>query len=363
MKNTSYHVIGLMSGTSLDGVDLAYCVFTYEKQNWIYKILNTTTFSYSTEWEQLLLRAMQLSGAELTTTDRVYGRFLGELVKKFITENNLKPDFISSHGHTIFHVPEQNLTLQIGHGAYLAAAAGLPVVCDFRSLDIALGGQGAPLVPIGDHLLFHQYNLCLNLGGIANISFLAGGQRAAYDICACNMLLNTLANQLDLPYDRDGEIAQTGSLATDLLQQLNSANYFQTPYPKSLGKEWVDQNSLAMLQEANLSVADKLQTACQHIADQIAASVQSISSGSAPAQMLVTGGGALNTYLIMLIRKAVGSQINVVVPELELINFKEALIFGFLGVLRWEQQPNCLSSVTGARYDNIGGAIYNGSKN
>jgi len=358
MKKNSYHVIGLMSGTSLDGVDLAYCLFTYEKENWIYKILNTTTFLYSTEWEQKLLRGMQLSGAELTATDHAYGRYLGEFVKTFIADNDLQPDFVSSHGHTIFHLPEQDLTLQIGHGAYLAAAAGLPVVCDFRTLDIALGGQGAPLVPIGDELLFGNYDFCLNLGGIANISFSHGGTRVAYDICACNMLLNTLANQLNLPYDQDGTLAQSGKFSPELLHKLNTADYFQSSYPKSLGKEWVDQNSLAHLLGSDLPVTDKLQTACHHIATQIAASVQSIANQTAQPSLLVTGGGAFNSYLVQLIREAVEPSINVIVPEPELINFKEALIFAFLGVLRWEQIPNCLSSVTGARQDNVGGAIY-----
>ncbi len=358
MEKNSYRVIGLMSGTSLDGVDLAYCIFTYENRNWIYKILNTATFSYSTDWEAKLSGLMQASGQELTATDHAYGRYLGSLVKKFISDYNLSPDFISSHGHTVFHQPEQHISLQVGNGAYLAAEAGLPVVCDFRTLDIALGGQGAPLVPIGDQLLFTDYDFCLNLGGISNISFEANGKRVAYDIGACNMLLNSLANELSLPYDKDGELARSGKVDEALLQALNEPAYFTTAYPKSLGKEWVDKNSLQVLTDSSVSVPDKLRTACQHIAFQVGESIKNISGSNKEQKLLVTGGGALNKFLVALLSEEAGPNVKVVVPDPDLINFKEALIFAFLGVLRWRQEVNCLSSVTGARLDNVGGAIY-----
>jgi anhydro-N-acetylmuramic acid kinase len=301
---------------------------------------------------------MTVSGAELVTTDHLYGRYLGELARDFIRDNDLKPNFISSHGHTIFHEPAQDLTLQIGHGAYLAAAAALPVVCDFRTLDIALGGQGAPLVPIGDRLLFNEYDFCLNLGGIANISCETALGRIAYDIGACNMLLNTLANQKGLEYDANGALARQGTLSADLLAQLNQPDFFQAPYPKSLGKEWVDQHSLATLLAAELSVEDKLHTACRHIAYQIGQSVRQAAGTGPASRLLITGGGALNQFLVALIGQELGPQVEVVVPDPQLINFKEALIFAFLGVLRWQQTPNCLQSVTGARHDNIGGAVY-----
>lgn len=358
MTKNSYHVIGLMSGTSLDGVDLAYCVFTYENKNWIYKILNTATFPYNVAWEQKLAGSMQASGFELVQLDHTYGRYLGELVRTFMSEHHLQPDFIASHGHTVFHQPDQHITLQIGNGAYLAAAAGKPVVCDFRTLDIALGGQGAPLVPIGDQLLFPEFDFCLNLGGIANISFEANNNRVAYDICACNMLLNTLANQLDLPYDQNGEIARSGQFAAELFTSLNAAGFFQASYPKSLGKEWVDQNSLALLLPADIPVKDKLQTACRHIAYQINLSLRNMLMPETSAKLLITGGGAFNQYLVQLIQAEIDPDVQVIVPEPELINFKEALVFAFLGVLRWRQEPNCLQSVTGAQKDNIGGAIY-----
>jgi anhydro-N-acetylmuramic acid kinase len=346
-----------MSGTSLDGVDLAYCVFTYENENWIYKILNTNTFPYSPHWKDRLQGLMSVSGAELVTTDHLYGRYLGELARGFIRDNNLAPTFIASHGHTIFHEPAQHLTLQIGHGAYLAAAAGLPVVCDFRTLDIALGGQGAPLVPIGDRLLFGEYDFCLNLGGISNISCETSQGRIAYDIGACNMLLNTLANQKGLEYDAGGALARQGNVSPQLLAQLNAPAFFRAPYPKSLGKEWVDAHSLATLLAADLPLEDKLHTACRHIAYQIGQAVQAAGTGKA-TRLLLTGGGALNQFLVELIRAELGPQVEAVVPDSQLINFKEALIFAFLGVLRWQQTPNCLQSVTGAQHDNIGGAVY-----
>ncbi|MGV3503727.1 MAG: anhydro-N-acetylmuramic acid kinase [Adhaeribacter sp.] len=353
-----YQVIGLMSGTSLDGVDLAYCVFTYENENWIYKILNTNTFPYSSAWQQRLRGLMDASGPELVQTDHRYGRYLGELVRDFTGRHNLKPDFVASHGHTIFHEPARDLTLQIGHGAYLSAAAGLPVVCDFRTLDIALGGQGAPLVPIGDRLLFGNYDYCLNLGGISNISFETSQGRIAYDIGACNLLLNTLANQKNLEYDANGELARQGQLDPTLLEKLNAPAFFRAPYPKSLGKEWIDQHSLATLLAAELPLEDKLHTACHHIAWQIGQAVQAAAGKQTGRQLLITGGGALNGFLVELISHYLGAAATAVVPDKQLINFKEALIFAFLGVLRWDQSPNCLQSVTGARHDNIGGAIY-----
>jgi anhydro-N-acetylmuramic acid kinase len=218
-----------MSGTSLDGVDLAYCRFTYKEDNWIYKILNTETVPYSDIWEQRLKSLTDVSAAEIIATDRAYGHYLGELVKNFIAEKNLSVDFISSHGHTVFHQPQLHITFQVGSGAYLAAAAHLPTVCDFRTLDIALGGQGAPLVPIGDRLLFADFDFCLNLGGISNISQEGeAGQRVAFDISCCNMLLNPLAQQLGQPYDRNGDLARSG-----IFNQANCIPLVTTSGPRS----------------------------------------------------------------------------------------------------------------------------------
>ncbi|MDQ4140430.1 MAG: anhydro-N-acetylmuramic acid kinase, partial [Bacteroidota bacterium] len=318
----TYHVIGLMSGTSLDGVDLAYCIFTKKNQNWIYKIYYTTTLPYTFFWKQRLNALMGVSAEKFILADHEYGTYLGEAVREFVSTNGITPDFIASHGHTIFHQPDQNISYQLGNGAYLAAAAGLPVVCDFRTLDIALGGQGAPLVPIGDQLLFSQYDCCLNLGGIANISVAGANGRIAFDTGACNMLLNTLVSEINLPFDENGRMARQGQVQTDLLEQLNQADYFSAPPPKSLGKEWVDAHSLRLLLTVNYSLADKLQTACHHIAFHVAGSIKSLIPDSQTRQVLATGGGAFNTYLIELIQQALGPKFNVVVPEPELVSFK-----------------------------------------
>ncbi|MCC9136624.1 anhydro-N-acetylmuramic acid kinase [Pontibacter silvestris] len=352
----TYHAIGLMSGTSLDGVDIAYCRLTYAKENWIYDILNYTTATYSNHWIDSLKEVETGSARALVALDHAYGEYLGKLVKEFVGHHQLKPDFVASHGHTIFHQPEQHTSLQLGHGAYIAAHAGLPVVCDFRTLDIALGGQGAPLVPIGDQLLFSNYDFCLNLGGIANVSFQQNEQCLAFDVSACNMLLNTLANTLDMPYDKDGAVARSGSIQQDLLHQLNSPAYFTSPFPKSLGKEWVLEHSLQTLTASSASVPDKLHTCCHHIAIQLKKALPRLHNGQ--HRLLLTGGGAFNLYLVELIKEYLGESFIVEVPAPEVVSFKEALIFAFLGVLRWRGEHNCLSSVTGARHNNAGGAIY-----
>ncbi len=353
----TYYVIGLMSGTSLDGLDVAYFRLTYKNENWIYNILNAETLPYDAALIDSLRDAETASGNSLIALDHTFGKYMGEQVKNFVSKYNLQPDFVASHGHTIFHQPEKNISLQIGNGAYLAAHAGLPVVCDFRTLDIALGGQGAPLVPIGDELLFKDYDYCLNLGGIANISFNYKGKRIAYDISACNMLLNTLANHAGLNYDEDGKLARSGKLDEQLLQSLNSPLYFTQPYPKSLGKEWALDNSLKTLEDSTASINDKLHTACHHIAQQIA---NSLHPADHKQRILATGGGAFNSYLIELLQQYAGSNYLIEVPSPELVSFKEALVFSFLGVLRWRNQVNSLQTVTGASRDSIGGAIYLG---
>ncbi|NEM96266.1 anhydro-N-acetylmuramic acid kinase [Pontibacter burrus] len=353
----TYHVIGLMSGTSLDGLDIAYCRLTYKTKNWIYNILNAETLPYSDYWIDSLRGAETAAGQNLVALDHAFGQHMGEQVRQFIVRHNIQPDFVASHGHTIFHQPDKHISLQIGNGAYLAAHARLPVICDIRTLDIALGGQGAPLVPIGDELLFADYDYCLNLGGIANISFNHNGRRIAYDISACNMLLNTLANQAGFSYDEDGRLAQSGKLDAILLQQLNVPSYFSAPYPKSLGKEWVLEHSLKTLAESNATIADKLHTTCHHIAQQIANALQ---PANYKQKVLVTGGGAFNSYLIALLQKYAGNGYRIEVPAPELVSFKEALVFAFLGVLRWRNEVNSLQTVTGASRNSVGGAIYMG---
>ncbi len=356
VMGTTFHVIGLMSGTSLDGLDLAHCCFTYERKNWIYKILHTDTLEYSDTLIESLREAETSSGSELIRLHHTYGKHTGQMVLDFVQKHGIRPDFVASHGHTIFHQPDKHISFQLGDGAYIAAAAQLPVVCDFRTLDIALGGQGAPLVPIGDELLFGEYDYCVNLGGIANVSYSQGEQRLAFDICACNMLLNTLANSLGHAYDHNGDLARSGSLQPELLAQLNAPAYFAAPAPKSLGKEWVLAHSLHTLQASTASIPDKLHTVCHHIALQLKQSLLKLHEQR--HRLLLTGGGAFNAYLVQLLQEYLGEQCLVEVPDPQVVSFKEALIFAFLGVLRWRGEHNCLRSVTGASQDNIGGAIY-----
>ncbi|GHA63854.1 anhydro-N-acetylmuramic acid kinase [Pontibacter akesuensis] len=354
--DTSYHVIGLMSGTSLDGLDIAHCRITYKSQNWIYEILNTNTSTYDDILLESLRTVETASALDLVALDHSFGRFVGQQVRAFVEQHDLQPDFIASHGHTIFHQPDKHISLQIGHGAYIAAHARLPVISDFRTLDIALGGQGAPLVPIGDELLFSAYDNCINLGGIANVSYNQNGQRIAFDTGACNMLLNSLANSIGKPYDENGDLARSGTMQHDLLQQLNAPAYFSSPAPKSLGKEWVSTHSLQSIAASDSAVVDKLHTACHHIAQQIAQALPPLHKGL--HRVLLTGGGAFNLYLVEQIQQQLGSAYRVEVPEPEVVSYKEALLFAFLGVLRWRGEHNCLSSVTGASRNNIGGSIY-----
>jgi anhydro-N-acetylmuramic acid kinase len=347
-----YKVIGLMSGTSLDGLDMAYCHFEKIENTWKYKILKAQTIAYSAAWQERLKSIEKGSALELTQTDHDYGQLLGRLAKSFMDKHKLEPDFIASHGHTVFHQPGRGVTLQIGKGSDIAAVTGLPVICDFRSLDVALGGQGAPLVPIGDRLLFPEFDYCLNLGGIANISSENCGRRIAFDICPANMVLNFLANQLNKPYDEHGDMARHGKLNEQLFKRLNDLDYFKENPPKSLGKEWVLSEFIPMLESSGISVEDKLMTVSEHIAYQVSMSVEPAGN----RKMLITGGGAFNTYLLEKIREKCRSEI--IIPDPETVNFKEALIFAFLGVLRWQNEVNILRSYTGASHDNPGGAVY-----
>jgi anhydro-N-acetylmuramic acid kinase len=352
----TYNVIGVMSGTSLDGLDICYCSFSISKnKQWSYNINAASTINISDKLKTKLINAINYSGLELSLLDNELGDFIGHSINIFIKKNNIKSiDFISSHGHTIFHQPQKKLTLQIGNGANISSITKYPVICDFRTSDLALNGNGAPLVPIGDKLLFNEYDYCLNLGGIANISY-QEEKRIAYDICPANMVLNKLANELGKDYDENGDIAKSGKIDTKLLSELNNLEYYQTPHPKSLGFEWVVQNIFPILNNYDIPVENKLSTFIEHIALQISNQVTEKST------LLITGGGVFNSFLIERLKK--NSNLSIIIPPEEIINFKEALIFGFLGVLRYRNEINTLKSVTGAQFDNIGGCIYNALTN
>jgi anhydro-N-acetylmuramic acid kinase len=344
--------LGIMSGTSLDGVDLAICRFTEEQDIWHYEILYAETIPYDASMKNHLSEAHCLSGVDFLKAHNNYGRFLGSLCQQIIANSGITPDIISSHGHTIFHQPEKKFTFQMGSGASILAETGITTVCDFRITDVALGGQGAPLVPIGDQLLFHQYPYCLNLGGIANISYKSGNTIHAWDICPANMALNYIAGLEGKEYDLNGDIAHSGSFSQDLFDNLNSITYYSQFPPKSLGKEWFTQDFLPHLIYHPASNSDKLHTLCRHIAFQISHALKM----NPTAAVLSTGGGSHNDFLIKMIREYADNSI--IIPDKQTINFKEALIFAFLGVLRTENKINCLSSVTGAPKDSVCGIIY-----
>lgn len=348
-----YNVIGLMSGTSLDGLDLAACTFFLEENRWRFELLASETIPYSAEWKNRLLSLEHTDAMSFHQTHAEYGNFLGLRVADFIIKHQLKIDFIASHGHTIFHQPEKKFTVQVGAGSAIAAKCALPVVCDFRSPDVALGGQGAPLVPIGDRLLFSEYDQCLNLGGFANISFEHKDQRIAFDICPVNILLNPLAEKLGKAYDENGNWAREGMVSNYFLNELNQLSYYKqiVPGPRSLGKEWVIQQVQPLLDQYELETTDLLRTITEHAAIQIARILN-----EKGGRVLVTGGGAYNEFLLERIRAL--SKAELVIPDRKIIEFKEAIIFGFLGVLRIREENNCLSSVTGALRDHSSGAIY-----
>lgn len=347
----TYHVIGIMSGTSLDGLDLAYCTFAKEEQKWTFDVVLGETIPYSDEWKQQLNEIGNKSALEFVKFDNQLGHFIGQEVRKFIEKHNLHPNLIASHGHTIFHQPDSGFTTQIGCGSAIRSYVDVPVVFDFRSLDVALSGQGAPLVPIGDELLFSDYDYCLNLGGISNVSYKHQGKRIAYDISPCNMALNYLANKLNLAYDKDGQIAASADIDAELYRKLNTLDYYTINGPKTLGKEWFDNSFMPELCLCKSSVHNQLRTVTEHIAFQITNSLSDLPKG----KLIITGGGALNSFLIERMREQTHHE--VIIPHESIINYKEALIFAFLGLLKMRGETNSLASVTGARIDSSSGCI------
>lgn len=352
MAKSKYSIIGVMSGTSLDGIDLVYVNFQKEI-NWSFKMDYAETIKYDEKWVNVLKRLVSCSFEELKNIDVDYTEYLGNVIKGFIDENRIKDiDAICSHGHTALHQPENKLTYQIGNTPLLAKMLNEKVVCDFRVQDVELGGQGAPLVPIGDELLFSEYDFCLNLGGFANISMHLNEARIAYDICPVNIVMNYYVNTLGIDYDDEGQIASSGSLNEDLLNQLNTLDFYKEDYPKSLGLEWVNQNIIPIIDSFQLETKAVLRTFVEHIAIQITSEIKKIEY----ATVLITGGGVYNTFLIERVKHL--SNAKIIIPSKDIVEFKEALIFGFLGVLKLRNEVNCLKSVTGASKDHSSGRIY-----
>ncbi len=352
MEKGNYKVLGVMSGTSLDGIDLAECSFSVsEEGSWSFELGVAETIPYPPEWKTRLQEAIHFSEGRLHTLNEQYTLFLGNSIATFIREHRLEDlDSVCSHGHTILHRPDKGITLQIGNLPEIVSHVGQKVVCDFRTQDVALGGQGAPLVPIGDRLLFGEYDYCLNLGGFANVSYESALGRIAYDICPVNIVLNHYAMKLGVPFDDGGRIAARGEVDISLLQSLNELDFYKANPPKSLGLEWVQRVVFPVMEASDVSEVDLIATFTEHIALQLA------DQFLAETRILVTGGGVYNEHLVDRLKQHRRATIEI--PATKIIEYKEALVFGLLGVLKLRGEINCLASVTGARHDHSGGLIY-----
>jgi len=358
-----YHVLGLMSGSSLDGLDIAYAVFTETSGKWTFEIPAASCVPYEEEWKQKLSSARELSAMKYLVRHSEYGHFLGEKVNEFIETHQLayRIQLISSHGHTVFHAPHEYMTAQLGHGASIAAVTGIRTITDLRSSDIALGGQGAPVVPIGEKMLFPEYDYFLNIGGIANLS-VRGEEFTGFDICPANRVLNMLSKDLEKGYDEDGRLAASGRTDKVLLEKLNGFGYYKQSHPKSLANEFGTEEIFPLIAGSGLSVADALWTYSQHIVQQIALSILPFlnnRTGSEPCRLLVTGGGAHNKFLIGLLKEELAhAHVEPLIPPDLVVDYKEALVMAFMGVLRWREDVNVMQTVTGASKDSINGAVW-----
>ncbi|MFP5471231.1 MAG: anhydro-N-acetylmuramic acid kinase [Bacteroidia bacterium] len=346
-----YRAIGLMSGSSLDGLDVAFCTFNLYKNTWKYTIVSAETFAFPPRLLEKLKSAASLNAFSYMKLNDRFGKFSAKCVNDFIKENAITKnivDVVASHGHTVFHRPELGFSTQVGCGATINALTGIPTVCDFRSVDVALGGQGAPLVPVGDELLFSEHSARLNIGGIANISYKKNDKIIAFDVCLANIALNYLTQRyFNCDFDKNGNLAKNGRIIDQLLRQLNNLPYYKKPAPKSLGREDFEKDILPLLHHLPI---DSLRTLVEHISDVLANELNQHES------CLVTGGGAYNSFLMERIKEK--TICNIIIPDDYTIQFKEALIFAFLGTLRLRNEINTLSSVTGASRNSIGGALY-----
>jgi anhydro-N-acetylmuramic acid kinase len=340
-----------MSGTSLDGIDFALCSFSGSNQYYDWGILETGYYAYEAEMKESLSTAHLLETSEFLRFHKEFGQYLGKKINLFLRDKQ-RPAFIASHGHTVFHDPSRKFTFQLGDGAFIRAVTGISTVSDFRNLDTALGGQGAPLVPPGDKFLFGGYDYCVNLGGFANISHDRAGERIAYDICPVNFVLNKYSEVLGAPYDKDGKFGKGGRIREELLDALDGIGYYSLSPPKSLSRENVVKDYFPLIDGFKISEHDKLRTFYEHIAGRISSAFDSDSRG----KVLFTGGGSYNQFLISEIRKR--TQQEIVLPDKEIIDYKEAIIFAFLAYLRINEEFNTFLSVTGAESNSIGGSIF-----
>jgi anhydro-N-acetylmuramic acid kinase len=361
-----YKVIGLMSGSSLDGLDIAFVEFDETGGKWSFNILAAETYAYNAEWKDRLKNASTLNALDYQLLHTSYGHFLGEQVNKFIGEHGLqyKVALIASHGHTVFHFPGQKMTAQLGDGAAIAAVTLLPVVSDLRALDVAFGGQGAPIVPIGEKYLFPDFEMFLNIGGITNLSIRNGEAYTAFDVCPANRVLNSLAAKVGKDYDASGEMASAGNVNEGLLNKLNELSYYKLTTPKSLDNSFGADEIYPLIKSFGLTHNDSLRTYVEHIVIQIKSAI--LANCQLPidnSKLLVTGGGAFNSFLIERLKRELDSiNIEVVIPGRQIVEFKEALIMALIGILRWRQEYTTLASVTGAARASIGGALWIGQE-
>ncbi len=361
----TYYAIGLMSGSSLDGLDIAYCHFEWDGEaikSW--QLLQAETIPFSEIWQRRLSVLPQQNALTFAQTDIYFSYYMGELLNGFIQEHQInKIDFVASHGHTVFHDPSRRYSVQIGNGNALAATIGKTVVCDFRMQDVALYGEGAPLAPLADAYLFPGYDFYMNIGGIANLSANCNGKWVAFDIAPANQLFNFLATQLEMPFDKDGEIARRGKVHPEFLKDLQSFDYYQKTYPKSIGNEWISKAILPLFIASGLSIDTQMATALALLTNETLAAVDLICKKEQftkeKMSMLLSGGGTHNTFLVEELKAKLASRnIELIVPEKAIIDFKEAVLMALLGLLRLEKIPNSMPDVSGAKKATINGGVY-----
>ena len=353
MYSKSINVIGIMSGTSLDGLDL--CLVSFDSNNYSnFKILNSQTYNYSSDWVNKLSNAINLREKDLNVLDDEFGKLISNYINKFLIKiGSPKVDLVSSHGHTVFHDPEKGITKQIGNGEIIFNKTNINLICDFRTQDVELGGQGAPLVPIGDLNLFENYKYCLNLGGFGNISIKKNKTIKAFDICPVNTVLNYYSKKLGHPYDKNGKISEKGNINYKLLNKLNSLDYYKNEGPKSLGIEYVNEKVIPLIDSLSINNNDVLNTYTEHITQQIKISIKNNKENES---ILVTGGGAYNQTIIKKLKNKLNCK--VIIPKKEIVDNKEALIFAYLGLLRYNNKVNCLKTVTGAKKNHSSGLVF-----
>ena len=362
-----YRAIGVMSGTALGGLDIVFAELQEAAGSWKYTIGAADRYPYSSDWKEKIRKATSLSSVDYLSLHTAYGHYIGKEVRRFIAEHALdyQVQLVVSHGHASFHLPEQRLTAQLGAGSAIAAETGINVVSDLRAMDMALGGNGAPIVPMGEKLLFGEYQCFLNIGSIVNIACHTPEEVISFDICPANKVLNMLAAQAGETYDPGGKMAATGEVKQPLLQILNELEYYSMPYPKYLSIDFATDVIFPLLKGHNTN--DAMRTYVEHVAVQtVNALVQlypEAATGTLRPKLLVTGGGANNTFLVnRILGLAEAMQIEVIIPDQNIINFKEALVMALIGILRWREENNVLAAITGAERDSIGGAVWIGQE-